>query len=1059
MSESVQFLKFVISGDDAELAEAVARSRKTVTGLFDAQTTGAKRLVDSSVYVNGWREALLEASGAEQRMSATALFESQHQSAKKLATDSGYVDFWVKSLQQQEAAEKKLASDNAFLKSLQDRSSQIGKTTADILELQAAERGLSAQAAPMISKLRQAEQSFGATGISAAQTAAAMRMVPAQFTDIVVSLQAGQQPLTVLLQQGGQLKDMFGGAGAAARGMAGYIVGLINPYTVAAGVVGALALAYYKGSQEADAYNKAIIMTGNAAGVTTERLSEMSAAISERGFTKSAAADALAQIVSTGHVASESLTLVGEAALQLERRAGIPVKNTVKDFEELGKSPVAASIKLTEQHRYLTAAIFEQIKSLQEQGRESEAAELAQKTYADAMLARSSQLQGHLGYVERAWEAIKREASGAWDAMLDVGRERSPLEKASQAVDAAQKELDDRLARNQSLGIRSGKATQEIRDRLTSAQDFKQFIAGSLDGISKLEAESTRIQQEGVKAANAVSQANERSLSATARTNKALKEYRDNLDAIRKANPADAMLDPATIARTEAYIREQNKDKKAASAAKHEETAYEKLISSIRTKVDEVKKELEVERELTDSQKIRAKLDNDVAAGRLKLTAVHRASVEAAMSDLEAQEKLADARKGRKLTDQLLSDSALLAPEFAQQWRQISAAYDGTAESLDRLTQAQAVLLAKQPFAQQATAIAQSRAEAEQYLATMQRAQGREVQLVGMGGRQREYFNGINQIEDTYASRRYDLGRDRERERVRSGGELSQKLKDYYDQQFALNDEFERKAKASFSSTFEAIGQAQSSWLNGATRAFDDYAASAANAAEQTAGVFNRVYSGFEDNAVSFAMTGKSSFKDYAQSVISDLIRIQLRAQMVSVLGGARGNGLLGSLIAGVTSLFGGGMAAAGVQASGAETAAVTGWGSVGAVDLGPVAGNRVNGGPVMAGNLYEVNEKKIPELLNIGDQQFLMMAGANGYVTPLQAAAGGGVSSGQPAPVHVDVQVINQGAPAQARVQTENRADGSVGIKLILNAVADDMASGGVTARAARQRFNLAEA
>ena len=158
MSESVQFLKFVISGDDAELAEVVARSRKTVTGLFDVQMAGAKRLVDSSVYVNGWREALQEASGAEQRMSATALFEAQHQSAKKLVTDAGYVDFWVNALHQQEAAEKKVASDNAFLRSLQERSSQIGKTTTDLLEMQAAQRGLSSQAAPMIAQLRQAEE-------------------------------------------------------------------------------------------------------------------------------------------------------------------------------------------------------------------------------------------------------------------------------------------------------------------------------------------------------------------------------------------------------------------------------------------------------------------------------------------------------------------------------------------------------------------------------------------------------------------------------------------------------------------------------------------------------------------------------------------------------------------------------------------------------------------------------------------------------------------------------------------------------------------------------------
>jgi len=71
-------------------------------------------------------------------------------------------------------------------------------------------------------------------GMSAKAYAANLRNVPAQFTDIAVSLQAGQAPLTVFLQQGGQLKDMFGGIGPAAKALGGYIVGLINPFTVAA---------------------------------------------------------------------------------------------------------------------------------------------------------------------------------------------------------------------------------------------------------------------------------------------------------------------------------------------------------------------------------------------------------------------------------------------------------------------------------------------------------------------------------------------------------------------------------------------------------------------------------------------------------------------------------------------------------------------------------------------------------------------------------------------------------------------------------------------------------
>ena len=104
-----------------------------------------------------------------------------------------------------------------------------GKAGADYYEVLAKQRGISGDMLkPYIDQLRQAEEaqrklrqaeearqqlSKATAGISDKQTAAALRGVPAQFTDIIVSLQGGQAPLTVLLQQGGQLKDMFGGAG------------------------------------------------------------------------------------------------------------------------------------------------------------------------------------------------------------------------------------------------------------------------------------------------------------------------------------------------------------------------------------------------------------------------------------------------------------------------------------------------------------------------------------------------------------------------------------------------------------------------------------------------------------------------------------------------------------------------------------------------------------------------------------------------------------------------------------------------------------------------------
>ena len=112
-----------------------------------------------------------------------------------------------------------------------------------------------------------ATKGLGTMGVSAAQTAAALRQVPAQFTDIVVSLQAGQAPLTVLLQQGGQLKDMFGGTAAAAKALGGYVMGLVSPLTLVAAAGAATAVAFHQGAQENEAFVRSIALTGNASGV------------------------------------------------------------------------------------------------------------------------------------------------------------------------------------------------------------------------------------------------------------------------------------------------------------------------------------------------------------------------------------------------------------------------------------------------------------------------------------------------------------------------------------------------------------------------------------------------------------------------------------------------------------------------------------------------------------------------------------------------------------------------------------------------------------------------
>ena len=148
-------------------------------------------------------------------------------------------------------------------------------------------------------------QSFDKNTKSAKELQFALRGVPAQFTDIATSLSSGQRPLQVLLQQGGQLKDMFGGIGPAAKALGGYVVGLINPLTIGAATLGAFAFALNQAEEEQSAFNKALLVSGNYAGKTSAQLESLVSAIARTSdVTQGTAREAIQRAAESGRPAA-----------------------------------------------------------------------------------------------------------------------------------------------------------------------------------------------------------------------------------------------------------------------------------------------------------------------------------------------------------------------------------------------------------------------------------------------------------------------------------------------------------------------------------------------------------------------------------------------------------------------------------------------------------------------------------------------------------------------------------------------------------------------------------
>ena len=811
------------------------------------------------------------------------------------------------------------------------------------------------------------------TGNTAKQTAAALRGVPAQFTDIAVSLQGGQAPLTVLLQQGGQLKDMFGGIAPAAKALGGYVLGLVNPFTLAAAAVAALGLAYYKGSEEADAYNEALILSGNVAGTSASQLSDMARQVSATVGTTGAAAEVLAKLAGNGKIASESFGQITEAALQMEKATGRAIDETIAEFAKIAKDPVAAAKELNDQYHFLTASVYSQIVALKEQGDTVGAAKLLTDTYASTIETRTGEITQNLGIIERGWNAVRDAAKGALDATKEIGRTQT-LEQQAEVI-------RQRLKTGQGRGGRAAAMGIETRD---TAKDTKDLAFLDL----QIEAEKTRtkylgdrqkIQDKGIEAEQELERIRVASYSNKQKRDKEEEAYLRKIAALREANPDSPLLAQKNIDRDLKNIRDKYKDPKGATTAV-DLTSFNDSKNQLNAVLSYYKS---ADKELEAAQKAGIISQESYTAQRVALLQQQASEVK---SSYEAEIVALEGAKGKAGTS---------AAQRIQLDQKIADARANMVKAQQESDSELAVIATNEQgrLKKQELAIKSYTDALDQQNAALQRAGSRAAQGVGQSDRQNAISGDLNGISDRANQQRLDLARDKaDASRNMSAEEYQAKLE-------AINRS-ERDLTQTTLSNYEQMSVAQSDWRNGATSAFSNYLDSARDVAGQTRSLFTNAFSSMEDAVASFATNGKFSFSDFAKSIIADMARIATRQAA---------SGLLSSLAGSALGAYFGGGAAAGAGA-----------GSFGSSIGSALVEGRASGGPVDPNTLYEVNEKG-PELFNQGGRSYLMTGAQGGSVTPLMTGGGsiaaasgaGGGGNTYNFPVSVSVQTGGDGGNA----------------------------------------------
>ena len=635
--------------------------------------------------------------------------------------------------------------------------------------------------------------------------------------------------------------------------------------------------------------------------------------------------------------------------------------------------------ELNDQYHFLTASVYSQIVALKEQGDTTAATDLLTKTYAETVQDRSRQITDNLGTIERAWKGIKDAAAGALDATLNIGRALT-MEQQAQVI-------RDRLATNHGRGGRAAALGLETRDTAKDKADLA-YLELQIDAEKTKTTylgEQRKIQDDSLSAMIKVDALTKSSRTNEQKRTEALKEYRKQLEAIRKANPDDARLNKGVIDKNIANINTRFKDPKGGSTGAVDLTEFnasQNAIKAILTEYANAQKELDALQKagLVSQEEYSWKRAGLIGNEKDEVTAAYEAEIAAlelakarkttsAAQAIELDKKIANARTDMVKAQQD-ADSKLRVLEIDQEGRlkKQALAISSYIDALARQNQA------------------------------LQQAGQRAAAGVGQGDRQNALNGELNGIADRANQQRLDLARDKaDAARNMSAEEYNQKL--------AAINQSESDLKETTLSNYEAMSAAQSDWRNGATSAFQNYLDSARDIAGQTKALFGNAFSSMEDAVVNFAVTGKASFGDFTKSILADMARIAARQAASSLL-----SSIVGSAFG---SYFGGGTNS-GINGF-SENLTAVGYG-----------GGRASGGNVAPDTLYEVNEKG-PELFSQGGKTFLMTGAAGGSVTPLNTGAGPGVAAmgggGTSVSLSMPIMVMTDeesGRPEGAELDTE---------------------------------------
>lgn len=368
-----------------------------------------------------------------------------------------------------------------------------------------------------------------------------------QGSDIVSSLGSGMNPGTVLLQQGGQIGQVFAGPGGAsikgafsqaseaAAGLAsrvGLVGGALAVVTTAA-VAAVAAQQSYSSTQTALAQQLSGI--GRAAGVTAGQINALApAAAATGGVSVRSAREMAGEFAATGKIGAEMYGSLIGSVKDYAATTGQTVPDATKALAEAFSDPVKGAETLNRSLGFLSASTKENIERLAAQGDRLGAQRALMDAYAGSLTKATELTSGWGRLTAAAGEAV----SNVWD-------------RAGKAIDKAVTggTIDQQLASAQKR-LLAAQAAAEGGIGFFSSKDVERAQA-DVSRLSALVEQRTRLSEQAQTAQRSLELGG--IVKALLPEQQALQALQDQVTRVRSAiaQPVKFGLDEHGLAETE----------------------------------------------------------------------------------------------------------------------------------------------------------------------------------------------------------------------------------------------------------------------------------------------------------------------------------------------------------------------------------------------------------------------------------------------------------------------------------------------------------------------------